>query len=90
VWLRKHRGASDSTIELYGRAAAHLMAALGEDPTGWGAGAAPRVCRPTRRSSLSLPVVVSPRRRQKKSPATSGAVSPVALKRGPCSGDQLN
>ncbi|MDK1390137.1 hypothetical protein QN224_33200 [Sinorhizobium sp. 8-89] len=27
VWLRKHRGASDSTIKLYARDAAHLMAA---------------------------------------------------------------
>jgi hypothetical protein len=29
VWLRKHRGASDSTIKLYARDATHLMAALG-------------------------------------------------------------
>jgi site-specific recombinase XerD len=36
VWLRKHRGASESTIKLYGRDAVHLMAALGEDPTDWG------------------------------------------------------
>ena len=35
VWLRKHRGASDSTIKLYARDAAHLMAALGDDPEGW-------------------------------------------------------
>ncbi len=35
VWLRKHRGAFDSTIKLYARDAAHLMAALGGDPTGW-------------------------------------------------------
>jgi len=34
-WLRKHRGASDATIRLYARDAAHLMAALGEDPGGW-------------------------------------------------------
>ena len=34
-WLRKHRGASDATIRLYARDAAHLMAALGEDPAGW-------------------------------------------------------
>ncbi len=27
VWLRKHRGASDSTIKLYARDAVHLMAA---------------------------------------------------------------
>ena len=32
VWLRKHRGASDSTIKLYARDAAHLMLALGDDP----------------------------------------------------------
>jgi site-specific recombinase XerD len=36
VWLRKHRGASESTIRLYGRDAVHLTAALGEDPTDWG------------------------------------------------------
>jgi site-specific recombinase XerD len=35
VWLRKHRGASDSTIKLYARDAAHLMAALGDDPERW-------------------------------------------------------
>ncbi len=35
VWLRKHRGASDSTIKLYARDAAHLMVALGEDPERW-------------------------------------------------------
>ena len=34
-WLRKHRGVSDATIKLYARDAAHLMAALGEDPGGW-------------------------------------------------------
>jgi len=34
-WLRKHRGASDATIRLYARDAAHLMAALGDDPEGW-------------------------------------------------------
>jgi len=33
VWLRKHRGASDSTIKLYARDAAHLMAALGAGAT---------------------------------------------------------
>src|SRR5271166_6603817 len=32
VWLCKHRGASDSTIKLYARDAAHLMATLGDDP----------------------------------------------------------
>ena len=36
VWLRKHRGASDPTIKLYGRDADRLMTALGADPTGWG------------------------------------------------------
>jgi site-specific recombinase XerD len=35
VWLRKHRGASDSTIKLYARDATHLMAALGDDPERW-------------------------------------------------------
>ena len=35
VWLRKHRGASDRTIELYARDATHLMAALGDEPEGW-------------------------------------------------------
>jgi site-specific recombinase XerD len=35
VWLRKHRGAADRTIKLYARDAAHLMAALGEDPERW-------------------------------------------------------
>src|SRR5258708_11465404 len=35
VWLRKHRGASDSTIKLYARDAAYLMAALGDDPERW-------------------------------------------------------
>ena len=34
-WLRKHRGASDATIKLYARDAAHLMAALGDDPERW-------------------------------------------------------
>jgi site-specific recombinase XerD len=34
-WLRKHRGASDATIRLYARDAAHLMAALGDVPGGW-------------------------------------------------------
>jgi site-specific recombinase XerD len=36
TWLRKHRGASDSTIKLYSRDAAHLMTALGVEPIGWG------------------------------------------------------
>ena len=35
VWLRKHRGASDPTIKLYAGDAAHLMAALGDDPERW-------------------------------------------------------
>ena len=35
VWLCKHRGASDSTIKLYARDAAHLMATLGGDPEKW-------------------------------------------------------
>jgi hypothetical protein len=35
MWLRKHRGASDPTIKLYARDAAHLMAALGDDPERW-------------------------------------------------------
>ena len=35
VWLCKHRGASDSTIKLYARDAAHLMATLGDDPEKW-------------------------------------------------------
>ena len=34
-WLRKHRGASDATIELYIRDAARLVAALGDDPERW-------------------------------------------------------
>jgi site-specific recombinase XerD len=34
-WLRKHRGASDPTIRLYARDAAHLAAALGDDPERW-------------------------------------------------------
>jgi site-specific recombinase XerD len=35
MWLRKHRGASDSTIRLYVRDAAQLMAAVGDDPEKW-------------------------------------------------------
>lgn len=35
VWLRKHRGASDPTIKLYARDAAHLIAALGDQPERW-------------------------------------------------------
>jgi site-specific recombinase XerD len=34
-WLRKHRGASDATIRLYARDAAHLIVALGGDPERW-------------------------------------------------------
>jgi hypothetical protein len=44
VWLRKHRGASDRTIKLSARDASHLMAALGDEPEGWGR----RSYRPTR------------------------------------------
>jgi site-specific recombinase XerD len=39
IWLRKHRGASDRTIKLYARDATHLMAALGDEPEGWGSAA---------------------------------------------------
>jgi site-specific recombinase XerD len=39
VWLRKHRGASDSTIKLYARDATYLMATLGDDPEKWEAAA---------------------------------------------------
>ena len=35
VWLRKHRGSSDSTIKLYARDAVGLITGLGADPTGW-------------------------------------------------------
>lgn len=35
AWLCKHRGASYPTIKLYARDAAHLMTALGTDPSGW-------------------------------------------------------
>lgn len=35
AWLRKHRGTSEPTINLYARNAAHLMAALGNDPERW-------------------------------------------------------
>jgi site-specific recombinase XerD len=35
MWLCKHRGASDSTIRLYARDAAQLMAAVGDDPERW-------------------------------------------------------
>jgi hypothetical protein len=35
VWLRKHRGASDPTIKLYARDAAHLIAAVGDGPERW-------------------------------------------------------
>lgn len=37
AWLRKHRGASDTTIRLYTRDAAGLLTALGEDPANWDA-----------------------------------------------------
>jgi hypothetical protein len=45
VWLRKHRGAADPTIKLYARDAAHLIAALGDDPK---KGASMRCSLPTR------------------------------------------
>ena len=35
AWLSKHRGASGSTIGLYARDAASIMAALGTDPASW-------------------------------------------------------
>ena len=35
VGLRKHRGAANPTIKLYARDAAHLIAALGDDPERW-------------------------------------------------------
>jgi site-specific recombinase XerD len=35
AWMSKHRGASEPTIKLYSRDAAHLMAALGNDPERW-------------------------------------------------------
>ena len=35
VWLHTHRGSSDSTIKLYARDAAYLMASLGDDPERW-------------------------------------------------------
>ncbi|SLN74618.1 Tyrosine recombinase XerD [Roseivivax jejudonensis] len=35
VWLHKHRGASAPTIKSYARDAAHLMAALGDEPERW-------------------------------------------------------
>ncbi|CAM5761517.1 hypothetical protein LMIY3S_00165 [Labrys miyagiensis] len=35
AWLLKHRGAFDSTIKLYARDAAGLMAARGNDPARW-------------------------------------------------------
>jgi hypothetical protein len=34
-WLGKHRGASDATIKLYARDAAHVIAALGDGPERW-------------------------------------------------------
>jgi site-specific recombinase XerD len=36
-WLRKHRGAAESTIRLYSRDAADLLEALGHDPGRWDA-----------------------------------------------------
>ncbi len=45
VWLRKHRGTSDPTIKLYARDAAHLMAALGDDPERWEPAAVKGRCR---------------------------------------------
>ena len=36
-WLRKHRGAAESTIRLYSRDAADLLTALGDDPGRWDA-----------------------------------------------------
>jgi site-specific recombinase XerD len=36
-WLRKHRGAAESTVRLYSRDAAGLLTALGEDPGRWNA-----------------------------------------------------
>ena len=35
VWLRKHRGAADPTINLYARDAARLLTALGDDSERW-------------------------------------------------------
>ena len=34
-WLRKHRGAAESTVRLYSRDAADLLTALGDDPGRW-------------------------------------------------------
>ena len=36
-WLRKHRGAAESTVRLYSRDAADLLTALGDDPGRWDA-----------------------------------------------------
>ena len=36
-WLRKHRGAAESTVRLYSRGAADLLTALGDDPGWWDA-----------------------------------------------------
>jgi hypothetical protein len=36
-WLRKHRGAAESTVRLYSRDAADLLTALGHDPGQWDA-----------------------------------------------------
>ena len=34
-WLRKHRGATDSTVRQYARSAVELVKALGDDPRWW-------------------------------------------------------
>jgi hypothetical protein len=36
-WLRKHRGAAETTIKLYSRHAADVMTAVGDDPGRWNA-----------------------------------------------------
>jgi site-specific recombinase XerD len=36
-WLRKHRGAAESTVRLYSRDAADLLTTLGDDPGRWDA-----------------------------------------------------
>ena len=38
LWLRKHRGSSDSTIRQYCRCAVDMLKALGDDPAEWRAG----------------------------------------------------
>jgi site-specific recombinase XerD len=37
LWLRKHRGAAETTIRLYSKDAAQLLTALGDDPGRWNA-----------------------------------------------------